>query len=138
MNYCSLSPSLPSPPATYQVSDLNIINQYTNGSVNVQCVFVSGSTADGCHVIFTDTNDGRNESFNIMLPEESKQVSLPTGGIYTVTVYDIYNGSVYGPAVYHSTPVSVVIPTLSPSSISSVIGTSSKYIKDTLYYNYYH
>ena len=89
-------------------------------------MFVSGSTADGCHVIFTDTTNGRNNSFNITLPEESKQVSLSTGGNYTVTAYDIYNGSVYGPAVYHSTPVSVVIPTLSPSSISSVIRTSSK------------
>ena len=101
-------------------------------------MFVSGSTADGCHVIFTDTNNGRNKSFNITLPEESKQVSLSTSGIYTVTAYDIYDGSVYGPAVYYSTPVSVVIPTLSTSSTSSVIDASSKYIKDTLYYNYYH
>ena len=101
-------------------------------------MFVSGSTADGCHVIFTDTTNGRNESFNITLPEESKQVSLSTSGIYTVTAYDIVNGSVCGPAVYYPTPVSVVIPTLSPSSTSSVIRTSSKYIKDTLYYNYYH
>ena len=131
-------PSFPPSPATYQVSGLNIINQYTNGSVNVQCVFVSGSTADGCHVIFTDTNNGTNESFNITLPEESKQVSLSTSGIYNVTAYDIVNGSVYGPAVRHSTPVSVVIATLSPSSTSSLIDTGSKYIKATLYYNYYH
>ena len=127
-----------SPPATYQVSDVNITNQYTDGSVNVQCVFVSGSSTDGCHVIFTDTTNGRSESFNIILPEESKQVSLSTSGNYTVTAYDIVNGSFYGPAVRHSTPVSVVIPTLSPSSTSSLIDTSSKYIKDTLYYNYYH
>ena len=89
-------------------------------------------------MIFTDTTNVRNESFNITLPEESKQVSLSTGGNYTVTVYDIYNGSVYGPAVRHSTLVSVVIPTLPPSFTSSVIRASSKYIKDTLYYNYYH
>ena len=89
-------------------------------------MFVSGSTADGCHVIFIDTTNGRNESFDIMLPEESKQVSLSTSGSYTVTAYDIYNGSVYGPAVYYPTPVSVVMPTLSPLSTSSVIGTRSK------------
>ena len=92
----------------------------------MQCVFVSGSTADGCHVIFTDTTNGRNEFFNITLPEESKQVSLSTSGIYTVTAYDIYNGSVCGPAVYYPTLVSVVIHTRSTSSASSVIDTSSK------------
>ena len=101
-------------------------------------MFVSGSTADGCHVIFIDTTNGRKDSFNITLLEESKQVSLSTSGNYTVTAYDIVNGLLYGPAVYHSTPVSVVISTLSPSSISSMIDASSKYIKDTLYYNNYH
>ena len=101
-------------------------------------MFVTGSTADGCHVIFTDTTNGKNESFNITLPKESKQVSLSTSAIYNVTAYDIVNGSVYGPAVRHSTPVSVVIPILFPSSTSSVIDTISKYIKATLYCNYYH
>ena len=84
-------------------------------------------------MIFTDTTNGRNESFNI-LPEESKQASLSTSGIYTVTAYDIVNGSVYGPAVHCSAVVSVVVTaTLS----ASVIRTKSKYIKTLCIINYY-
>ena len=59
-------------------------------------------------------------------------------GIYTVTAYDIVNGSVYGPAVHYSAVVSVLVTaTLSASSISSVIRTNSKYIKTLCIINYY-
>ena len=62
-----------------------------NGSFNLQCVFVSGSTANSCHVVFTDINQGIVESFNIT---EATQISLSISGNYTVTTYDIVNENI--------------------------------------------
>ena len=92
-------------------------------------MFASGSTADGCHVIFTDTTNGRNESFNIILPEESKQVLLSTSGIYTITAYDIVNESVYGPAVQYPTIKVIIIPCFSSATKSIGTGKNRHYNK---------
>ena len=78
--------------ATYNcIQQLNII-EADNGSVSVQCVFVSGSIADGCHVIFTDATNGKNESYNITGSDNTtKIISLVPAGNYTVVAFEIIN-----------------------------------------------
>uniref|UniRef100_A0A1X7U038 Ig-like domain-containing protein n=1 Tax=Amphimedon queenslandica TaxID=400682 RepID=A0A1X7U038_AMPQE len=120
---------------TYNVQDL-LVSPYTNGSVSVQCVFVSGSTADGCHVVFTDTSNGRNESFNITGSGNSALVTLSTSGVYNVTAYDISDDEsivpwtcvqpkqVYVSSITSSITFSSADSTISVSSISSTTAIS--------------
>lgn len=106
--------------ATYHVQDLKIIASYRNGSVVIKCVLVVESTAEKCHVKFTDSTQGLWESFNIT-GSVNTQISLPVSGNYTVKVYDIANGLLFGPAI--ESPKIIEVTVLSPPSISSKTDT---------------
>lgn len=102
----------------YNVQDV-LVSTYTNGSLSVQCV-LAGSTDDGCHVIFTHTITGKNHSFAII--GSGNTIISVSAGNYTVLAFDIYNGSLYGPAVQYQDEINVEI---------SVVPTSNT----LLYYN---
>ena len=75
----------------------------------VQCIFIDISTADGCHVTFTDSSQGIIESFNITKPNSTESIieeyiTLSVSGNYTVIAYDIVNGIIIDTpsVVYHN------------------------------------
>ena len=105
--------------ATFSVQGLNISSN--NDFFLVKCIFIEGSTVEGCHVTFTDMSLGLEESFNIT-GSGGTQLSLQYSGNYTVTVYDIVNGSIIGPALQHPIPIEFIVTVLpSPAFIHSMV-----------------
>ncbi|XP_019857003.1 PREDICTED: uncharacterized protein LOC109585378 [Amphimedon queenslandica] len=107
--------------ATYNVQDV-LVSTEGNGSVSVQCVFVSGSTADGCDVVFTDTDQESSCNVSLLLNQEPTLVTLPAGN-YTVTAYDNINGSLYGPVIQYPSSIEIQATSTTPP-IEASEGTS--------------
>lgn len=74
----------------------------------IKCDFIEESIADGCHVIFNDTTQKLEYSFNITRSKE-ELVTVPESGDYYVTVYDIVNKSFFGPAFELQEAIEVII-----------------------------
>ena len=131
--------------ATYHVQEVNI--SIHNDSVVVECIFVDISTADGCHIIFTDSSQGINESFNITKPNSTESIikeyiTLSVSGNYTVKAYDIVNGIIIDtPSVVYPNIVQYVSLSLAPSSTTATANSTSIgkfcYIGDYYYHVLY-
>ena len=87
-------------------------------------MFVSGSTAQGCHVTFTDIDQGITKSFNIT-SNDTITVSLSASGNYTVAAYDIINGSFMGPSIQQLKLLEVVVAVAMPLQSSNFITATS-------------
>ena len=84
--------------ATYRVQDTDLI-LYNNGSVVVSCQYcvpVAESVREGCYVIINNSDEGLKKTINITGSDE-ETITLESGS-YTVTTYDLVNGSIKGPA----------------------------------------
>ena len=105
----------------------------------VECIFVDISTADGCHVTFTDSSQGINESFNITKPNSTESIieeyiTLSVSGNYTVKAYDIVNDiiidtpSVVYPNIVQYVSLQLTPPPPPPSNVSNITSIS-KFLK---------
>ena len=99
----------------------------------VQCIFIDISTADGCHVTFTDSSQGINESLNITKPNSTEStieeyITLSVSGNYTVIAYDIVNDIIIDtPSVVYHNVIQYISLQLTPSSVI-IDNFTSKYI----------
>ena len=102
--------------ATYNVQDFSI-DVNSNGSVTVTCVFMEGSINEHCLISFIDTAHGLENFFTAQGFKETN-LALTESGNYTVEVYDIVDGTIYGPAIVYPELIEAIIT--SPSTTSKV------------------
>ena len=89
-------------------------------------MFIRGSIAESCHLVFNDIAQGQEESFNVTEPEQT--LMLKESGNYSVLVYDVVHGSIIGPAIEYSKLIEVTV--VSPS-----LSFSFEFSKDTDIYD---
>lgn len=87
--------------ATYFVQDFNITKNWDNGSLTIKFYFLNEPNchfinATGISVVFK-TPIQLKKSFNITSDNDAQLVTLSKSGNYSVSVYDIVNGSLLGP-----------------------------------------
>ena len=99
--------------ATYNVQDFSI-DVNSNGSVTVKCVFMQGSINESCYLLFLDAAQGLNKSYIVA---GSTNITLTESGNYTVKVYELFNGAIYGPVIE---PELIEVIIISPSASSKV------------------
>ena len=123
--------------ATYHVQGFTLQYYPYNGSVVVECRFAERSTADGCHVIFSESSEGTLKSINITKSsiEESRvyqYISLPVSGNYTVTAHDIVDGTIItNPSVVYPQVLEYIL--LLPSPTKTTITTNRLSLYTMLY-----
>lgn len=88
--------------ATYFVQDFNITKNWGNGSLTINYYFLNESNcgfinAPEISVVFK-TPSQLKKSFNITSDKDAQLVTLSKSGKYSVSVFDIVNGSLLGPA----------------------------------------
>ena len=85
--------------ATYFVQDFSVAKNWDNGSVTIELQWRTGCgfIMPKVYVVFDDKTQRLKKSFNIT-SEETQLVTLSRSGNYSISVFDIYNGSLFGPA----------------------------------------
>ena len=93
----------------------------SNGLVTVKCVFMQGSINERCYLIFLDAAQGLRQHFIVNGFKETN-LTLTESGNYSVEVYDIVNGIIYGLAI--ELPKLIEVTIISPSASSKVTPTN--------------
>lgn len=81
------------------------------------CVYDVQKTGLGCRVVVTNINSGGNQSFDILLPNNSSQILLASG-IYSITVLELINGSISKQSCVPSKQIYVMHPSSTNSKYS--------------------